>query len=299
MTKRKDLIVSLVGTFLFHLIIILLLLFAYIKPNLNTRFAEELEGVPVMFGNVPDAFGDDEPFGRGDGTPIINETLSPNVAESASANVAEDVTASDLKNNETVKTIPSKERAVTTQDFEETIAVKSKAEKKAETEKKKQEAELTERRKKEAEIERKAKAEAEQKNKINNQMAGLFGNGSGEGSRGNTAGKGTQGVPTGNASFGKTSGIGGWGSYDLGGRSLGKGGLAQPSYSVDDYGTVVIDIVVNPRGDVVEATIGRGTNTPSTILKNESLKAARKTKFNAVNTAGNQKGTITYKFNLN
>ena len=98
---------------------------------------------------------------------------------------------------------------------------------------------------------------------------------------------------------GKTSGIGGWGSYDLGGRSLGSGGLVKPNYSVDDYGTVVVDILVNPKGDVVEATIGKGTNTPNTNLRNEAIRAAKQTKFNKVLSVTNQKGTITYKVNLN
>jgi TonB family protein len=121
-------------------------------------------------------------------------------------------------------------------------------------------------------------------------MVGLFGNGTSEG---------TQGVPTGNASYGKTSGVGGWASFDLGGRSIGSGGLIKPNYSVDDSGTVVVDILVNAKGDVVEATIGKGTNTPNTNLRNEALRAAKRTKFNAVSAVINQKGTITYKFNLN
>lgn len=131
-------------------------------------------------------------------------------------------------------------------------------------------------------------------------MAGLFGNGTGSGSRGETEGTGTQGVTTGNASHGKTSGIGGWGgSFDLGGRSLGSGGLVKPNYSVDDYGTVVVDILVNAKGEVVEATIGKGTNTPNTNLRNEAIRAAKRTRFNEVSSVTNQKGKITYKFNLN
>jgi TonB family C-terminal domain len=199
--------------------------------------------------------------------------------------------------NTATKTKPAvsnTKEAPVTQNLEETVAIKE-AKKKAE-EKKQQEAD--ERRKK-AEADRVAQQEAAKKGQINNQMAGLFGNGTGSGSRGNTEGTGTQGVPTGNASYGKTSGVGGWGSFDLGGRSLGSGGLIKPNYSVDDYGTVVVDILVNAKGDVVEATIGKGTNTPNTNLRNEALRAAKRTKFNTVSSVTNQKGTITYKFNLN
>ncbi|HPD44094.1 MAG TPA: energy transducer TonB, partial [Dysgonamonadaceae bacterium] len=129
-------------------------------------------------------------------------------------------------------------------------------------------------------------------------MSGLFGENT-AGSRGNTQGGGTQGVSTGNSQQGAPSGSGGIGTYDLGGRSLGPGGLAQPRYTVNDYGTVVVNITVDPAGNVIHAEIGRGTNTPSATLRNEALRAAKITKFNAINSTNNQQGTITYKFNLN
>ena len=73
---------------------------------------------------------------------------------------------------------------------------------------------------------------------------------------------------------GSPSGTGGIGSYDLGGRSLGSGGLVQPSYTVNDYGTIVVNITVDPAGNVILAEIGRGTNTPNTALRNEALRWA-------------------------
>ncbi len=285
MDESKDKIISIAGTVGFHVLLIVCLLFYYIKPSTDKRWSEELEGVPVMFGNVADAYGDDEPFGRGNnGTQEANDgTEAPNEIVTTESQQAKSPDAS--------------ENSVATQDFEETVSVKKTD--KAEEEKRKQAAIEADRiRKEKAEAARLAAIE-EEKKKINNQMAGLFGNGSGSGSRGNTSGSGTQGVPTGNASYGKTSGIGGWGEYDLGGRGVGRGGLIKPAYTTDDYGTVVIDIIVDPQGNVVSADIGRGTNTPSSKLKNESLKAARRTKFSTSNKAGNQKGTITYKFNLN
>ncbi|MDR1502969.1 MAG: TonB family protein [Prevotella sp.] len=287
MEAQKDKMISIVGTAGFHLLIILFLLFYYLKPSPVVRHSDELGGVPVMFGNVANAGGDDEPFGRGNGNQGAAEATSPNVVEDPIPMVE----------NTTVKakpTVTNTEKTAVTQDFEETVAIKE-AKRKAE-EKKQQEAAEQHRK---AEAERVAQQEAAKKGQINNQMAGLFGNGTGSGSRGEGTGEGTQGVPTGNASYGKTSGVGGWGSFDLGGRSLGSGGLVKPNYSVDDYGTVVVDILVNAKGDVVEATIGKGTNTPNTNLRNEALRAARRTKFNTVSSVINQKGTITYKFNLN
>lgn len=287
MEAQKDKIIGLGATIGFHLLIILALIFYTLDLTPMARTAEDLGGVPVMFGNVPDAFGDDEPFGRGNGDVGAEETTSPNVVE-------DPIPMAENTATKTKPAVSNTKEAPVTQNLEETVAIKE-AKKKAE-EKKQQEAD--ERRKK-AEADRVAQQEAAKKGQINNQMAGLFGNGTGSGSRGNTEGTGTQGVPTGNASYGKTSGVGGWGSFDLGGRSLGSGGLIKPNYSVDDYGTVVVDISVNAKGDVVEATIGKGTNTPNTNLRNEALRAAKRTKFNTVSSVTNQKGTITYKFNLN
>ncbi|MBN9302011.1 MULTISPECIES: energy transducer TonB family protein [Dysgonomonas] len=287
MEAQKDKIIGLGATIGFHLLIILALIFYTLDLTPMARTAEDLGGVPVMFGNVPDAFGDDEPFGRGNGDVGAEEATSPNVVEDPIPMVENTAT-------KTKPAVSNTKEAPVTQNLEETVAIKE-AKKKAE-EKKQQEAD--ERRKK-AEADRVAQQEAAKKGQINNQMAGLFGNRTGSGSRGNTEGTGTQGVPTGNASYGKTSGVGGWGSFDLGGRSLGSGGLIKPNYSVDDYGTVVVDILVNAKGDVVEATIGKGTNTPNTNLRNEALRAAKRTKFNTVSSVTNQKGTITYKFNLN
>ncbi|GAB6011440.1 energy transducer TonB family protein [Viscerimonas tarda] len=282
----KDKIVSIAGTIGVHVLILVLLLLYVIRPSSDHRWTEPLEGVPVMFGNVPDAFGDNEALGRGNNanTTTDTEAEAPNEAVAPQ----QQAVASPATDN----------NAVATQDLEESVAVKEA--RKAAEEKKQQEAILAEREKAaKAEAERKAALEAEEKRNINSQMAGLFGDGTGDGSRGNTSGTGTQGVPTGNASYGNTSGVGGWGSYDLGGRGVGRGGLVKPSYTANDYGTVVVDIIVDPQGNVVEATLGRGTNTTSTSLKNEGLRAAKTTKFNPVSKAGNQKGTITYKFNLN
>lgn len=287
MEVQKDRMISIGATVGFHLLIILALIFYTLDLAPLTRQSEELEGVPVMFGNVPDAFGDDEPFGRGNGDIGAEEATSPNVVE-------DPIPLVDNTTKEVKPAVNNAEKAPVTQNFEETVAIKE-AKKKAEA-KKQQEAEE---KKKKAEADRIVQQEAAKKGQINDKMAGLFGNGTGSGSRGNTEGTGTQGVPTGNASYGKTSGVGGWGSFDLGGRSLGGGGLIKPNYSVDDYGTVVVDILVDAKGNVVEATIGKGTNTPNTNLRNEAIRAAKRTKFNVVSSVTNQKGTITYKFNLN
>ena len=256
-TKEK--IGGIIGTAIFGILLLLILLFSYFTI---ASPPQGLEGIPVMFGNIEDAGGSLEP---------PKEELNPSPPQQ---NIPK----------------PTPEKPLITQNTTEpTLAIK----KRQEEEKRKRQEEVL----RQQENERKQRAEEARRNEINKQMSGLFGENSG--SRGNTQGSGTQGVSTGNSTQGAPSGTGGIGTYDLGGRSLGRGGLAQPQYSVNDYGTVVVTITVDPQGNVINAEIGRGTNTPSTALRNEALRAARRTKFNAINSPNNQQGTITYKFNLN
>lgn len=119
------------------------------------------------------------------------------------------------------------------------------------------------------------------------------------GSKGDTEGEGIQGSPTGNAPSGATSGTGGYGSFNLGGRSLGEGGLPRPVYNVQDEGRVVVTITVNPAGHVIATSINRQTNTVNPALRKAAEDAAKKARFNAVSGLNNQTGTITYYFNLN
>lgn len=292
MEEGKEKLIGTIGTIVFHALIIIFLLLFYLKPSVDNHLTDDLGGVPVMFGNVENALGNDEAFGRGDGTTSsLDENAAPNLSE-------EDLISPPSQPDNVTTTSKNDKGEINTQDLEETIALKE-AQKKAAAEKKRQDAIVAEQNKKKAEAERIAKAEAAKRAQIAQNMGGAFGNGTGNGSRGETTGSGTQGVVTGNASSGKTSGVGGWGSYDLGGRGVGSGGLVKPVYTANDYGTIVVAIVVDPKGNVLEATIARGTNTANATLRSEARKAALKTKFSSINKSGNQSGTITYKFNLN
>lgn len=261
MAITREKISGAIGTAIFMVLLLLILLFSYFTI---ASPPQELEGIPVMFGSVEDAFGNIEsPMTEVTPTPI----QSPAIPEYAP------------------------DEPLITQNTEPTIDVA------AQREEERRKAQAEEQRRAQEEAARRQREEEARKREINQQMSGLFGENAQ--SRGNTEGSGTQGVSTGNASQGAPSGSGGIGSYDLGGRSLGSGGLVQPRYTVNDYGTVVVNITVDPAGNVIHTEIGRGTNTPSTTLRNEALRAARNTKFNAINSANNQQGTITYRFNLN
>ena len=142
--------------------------------------------------------------------------------------------------------------------------------------------------------EEKAAAEAAAK-----RIAGAFGKGTQMGSKGNAdSGNGIQGSPTGNAAEGQTTGVGGYGTFDLNGRSLGPGGLPRPVYNVQEEGRVVVTITVNPAGQVIQTSINKRTNTVNAALRKAAEDAARKARFNAVGGVNNQTGTITYYFKL-
>ena len=143
--------------------------------------------------------------------------------------------------------------------------------------------------------ERKAAAEAASK-----RVAGAFGKGSQMGgSKGSaTSGEGVEGSKDGNSSTGAKSGVGGYGTFNLGGRSIGEGGLPRPVYNVQEEGRVVVSITVNPAGHAIPSSINRLTNTVNSTLRKAAEDAAKKARFNAVNGVNNQTGTITYYFNL-
>ena len=86
-------------------------------------------------------------------------------------------------------------------------------------------------------------------------------------------------------------------SWSLDGRTI-HGELAKPTYGEQEEGTIVLRILVNENGDVINADIAPGTDITSKHLHNSAIAAAKKTKFNAIPTKKNQSGTITYKFEL-
>ena len=83
-------------------------------------------------------------------------------------------------------------------------------------------------------------------------------------------------------------------SWNMQGRSL-VGKLAMPSYDGIQEGSVIVEIVVNPTGDVISAIHIGGTITDNKAIQS-SLNAAHKAKFSK--SENNQIGTITYNFKL-
>lgn len=287
--RKKGEYIGALGALLVHVAVTaLLILVSFTVPQPD----EDAGGIPVMMGNVDTTHGFDDPS-LVDVDVLDEELPAPAEAEPE---------------------LPS-EQDLLTQTEEETVALKPKTEEpKKETVKPKEvvkpkepvkKPEKTEAEKaaeakrlaeEKAERERKAAEEAARK-----RVAGAFGKGAKmEGNKGTSAsGAGTEGSKEGNSSTGAKTGTGGIGTFDLGGRSLGKGtSLPIPAYNVQEEGRVVVNITVNPAGVVIATGINPQTNTVNSTLRKAAEDAARKARFEAVDKAGNQTGTITYNFKL-
>ncbi len=289
---KKNKVTGLVGTLVLHVVLLILLfLIAISKPE-----AQEEGGVPVMLGNMEMAQGNADPYTLTD-VDILDEPQLPTEVSApepiptppveSEMITQEDEPTIAVPKKDTPKPAPKKETVKKETPKKEPVKPKEKteAEKRAEAERLAAEKKAAE---------EKAAAEAAAK-----RIAGAFGKGTQMGSKGNaTSGEGIQGSPTGNAADGQTSGVGGYGTFDLNGRSLGPGGLPRPVYNVQEEGRVVVTITVNPSGQVIQTSINKRTNTVNAALRKAAEDAARKARFNAVGGVNNQTGTITYYFKL-
>lgn len=120
-----------------------------------------------------------------------------------------------------------------------------------------------------------------------------------EGEKTGTGNQGTiNGSPEGVHATGAGSGTSGV-SFDLTGRSP-IGHLGQPLYSGSEQGRVVIQIVVNARGEVTSATFRpKGSTSDRSELVEAARKVALKSRFTPAEEGTVQTGTITYIFRLN
>jgi len=278
MKKKEGKYVGLVGTLAVHVLILLLLvLVSFALPQVP-----EEGGMPVMLGDTPEAYGFADP------SLVDVDVLTESVSAAESEPITDEIEDYVVQDEEeTVVLTPKK-----------TEKPKIEAPKRVETRKI-----PTEEEKRAAEAKAAAeKAEAERKaveSAARNRVAGAFGRGTQMGSKGNSEGEGIQGSPEGNSDTGATSGIGGYGSFSLGGRALGPGGLPRPSYNVSEEGRVVVNITVNPAGQVIGTSINLSqTNSVNTTLRRAAEEAAKKARFNEVDGNTNQTGTITYYFKL-
>lgn len=310
-------------------IIVLVLLFII---TLTLPEKQEEGGVPVMLGDTELAKGEADPYmmTEVDVLPqpesVQPEVAQPEVVEPEVSDpiptpevkqpmiTQEDEASIKVKKEETKVDKPKKEQP----KEKETSKNSSKKPKKEQTEKHpKQPVKEQAKPKEKTEAEKRAEAEAKRAKEAAeraaaakaaeqaaakaaaNKIAGAFGKGTQMGSKGNAqSGSGIEGRKDGNSNQGGMHGAGGYGTFDLNGRSLGAGGLPVPVYNVQDEGRVVVTIVVNPAGRVISTSINKRTNTVNPKLRRAAEEAARKARFNTVDGVDNQSGTITYYFKL-
>lgn len=288
MKVTREEIYGYTGSGIFCLLIFLLLYLTVIKTAVKVGE----EGILVNFGNVDLSSGTFEPKS---GEPQ-DETTKP-VSEPAPIQQP----APKREKPPVVQQKAKKNMAPPiTQNKENTAAIES-ARKKQEEKNRLEAEQRAQRAKAEAEQQaQRAKAEEQRKrDAINQQVSGAFGSGTtAQNQKGTgTTGSGIQGNPQSTSSVGSPSG-GGYGEFNLGGRTLGVGGLPRPAYSVEEEGRIVISITVDPNGNVIFAEIGKGTNIANDSMRKSALEAARKAEFNSISGNNNQSGTITYRYSL-
>lgn len=270
----KNKLYGIIGTAIFHgLILLCLFVFYFSSPAI-----QESGGVLVNFGNVDEAKGLFEPNNSNP------EAVLPEPADPVS--IPE----------------PKVEEPVIAQETEKTVHINDSKKKEEEKRKKEQERiQQQERQRQQAEADRKKREDQAKADRINNMAAGAFGAGSGQGSQGSSSsGQGNQGNPFGNSDKGSNTGAGGLGgsSFSLQGRSLGADGLPRPTSSIKEEGRIVINITVDPKGNVIFAEVGGGTNISDQSMRKAATDAAKKAKFNSITSTNNQTGTITYRYLL-
>lgn len=286
--------IALVGTLLVHLVVLILLWLVTFNHSVDLKKPER--GIPVMLGEVELASGNDDP-----GT--LN---GPDQLPQKSTQALDKPIPSSTSSSHSIQSSPKAQKLITQNTDRSLVlrAEKEKAEKlaveakKIATKKAQQAVEEEKVRVAEHAKAVAAAAAAAKSAAANSKVAAALGRGFGSGSKGSsTSGNGVQGNPKGNSSEGASSGVVGNGTVSLGLRTL-RSTLPSPAYGVNEEGTVVVNIMVNAAGIVINATINNSrSNTANGILRNAALSAARRASFNSSDTQ-REVGTITYKFKL-
>ena len=277
MNFNKDDFTALTGTIIIHLILLFILYLGIIK----TIVPDEDSGVLVNFGNISASTG----------------MFEPQYSTSAPRREVPQPTTPRPQN--------TAEKELITQNTKETVSIPEKKEAKnepvADENAKRIQEEAERRLREEAEKKRKEEEQQKQQEAISNRLSNAFGMGNStqENNQGDAAaGTGNQGSPFGNTDTGANEGVGGFGTFNLNGRSIGRGGLPRPIYTIQEEGRIVINITVDPNGNVILAEIGRGTNIDDASLRKSAIDAAKRAKFNKIQGSNNQSGTITYIYKL-
>jgi TonB family protein len=322
-----DKLYSIIVTLFFHLVVLLLLKITV----LQTSVPHGEESIIVNFGDINASAGTFEPQKPEEVPPPPPETVLPTPVppqpqplpligkpeELITQNIEETVALENEKNLEERRKEEEQKRKIEEQRLaaeaqqrkeEEERKLAVEAQKRKEEEERKLRAAEEERKRRQAEADRQRRAEEEAKRAeerkrseaISKRVAAALAvrpPGAGQNA---VSGAGNQGSISGNPGQDKKDLMPG---FNLNGRyPAGEGGLPSPEYSVQEEGTIVVSIIVNPNGDVIfaEIKIGQlgGTNIDNASMRQSALSAAKRAKFNRIAGTTNQSGTITYKYRL-
>ncbi len=273
MKLDKDKWKALLGTIIFHGLVVLALMFLALSTPLPLPGEQ---GVEVSLGSS--------------GTGLGNEAMRP-PQETMKPKTLTKHLSQPGKPKPKPKPVVSKQENLT-QNIEPAPALKKK-----EMPVKKQEKE----KKDTARVIQKTTSSQKLRPKVNQRALFKLAPGTKIQGKGVAGGAGNQGTPYGFIKSKVFRGRGGRGqgiSFSLGNR--GAKYLAKPTASFSEQGTVVVRIEVNPQGKVVKASVyAKGTTVVSEKLRQMALKSAKNSLFSLDPSApAVQIGTITYHFIL-
>ncbi|MDP3463810.1 MAG: hypothetical protein Q8S18_13540 [Bacteroidales bacterium] len=275
MSLDKDKRNGIIGTIIFHMILILSLFFLALRTPLPLPGEE---GVEVNLGDSEKGMGNVQPD-----VPAQMQQAAP--APQQIEQAAEEV-----------------KQEVITQDIEEAPALPDPVKEKPKEKKPEPKKETPVKEVVKEPVIQPEKTEEKPKEPEVNQRALFKGTGTSKtdgGSEGITGDPGDQGKPDGLKDVKRYDGQGGKGdgpAFSLGGR--GSKYLERPTSDFQEQGDIVVDIWVDPNGVVKRAQIStRGTTIVDPNLRNVAVKAALNSTFSEDPAAPElQKGTITYTF---
>ena len=291
MNFDKDDITALFGTIILHLILLIFLYYGVLRSFIPLDDG----GIPVNFGDFYTSTGIYEP----PPTTVPQQRQTP--PQTTTVSTPQPAVKPITQEKEKTVAVPDTKKEDTRVVNEKAQKEKEEAERRQRDEERRRQEEAERKRREEAERKRQEEELRKQQEAINSRVTNAFGPGSsqdtrqGEGTTGTT----NQGSPFGNSESGPNTGTGAWGSFDLEGRFIDSGRLPRPSYNEREEGRIVINITVDPSGNVIQAEFGRGTNLDNPSMRNKALNAARSAKFNKIPGTNNQSGTITYNYRLN
>lgn len=294
----KEKIIGAAATVLVHALVVVLLYFLILTPpvELPEKGVEVMIGVDV--GSVADARLDAAPQAPPEPVPVQPAPSAPE-EQLMTQDMEESLALPPEEAKKPEKTLEEiQKEKLLAERLEQERLEKEEAERLEQERLEKERLEKEEAERLEQERLEKERREEEARKAAENSIANAFSKGSlmnkkTESEKDETA----KGSVQGNSNAGKTDNVGI--SFSLEGRDPLGDGIVVPKEKLQSAGKVVVNITVNPVGNVIDASINPdGTDTADMKLRNAALKAARATVFSSIAGVDNQRGTITYNFKL-